>query len=163
MASKTELNALTMLRSIELTRDMETRHLRKLASIAQEIVFHEGEIIYRQGDKGKGLYLIQEGNVVIEMEIPGQDQVIMNDLGPSEFFGWSSLFPLEHKMAWTRASQSTRALMFEADLLRDACRLDHTLEYAIVRRAGRDMVHRIKATRHYLSKMVSQQVGIGAG
>ncbi|MCB0166893.1 MAG: cyclic nucleotide-binding domain-containing protein [Anaerolineae bacterium] len=163
MASKTELKALTMLRSIELTRDMETRHLRKLAAIAQEITFHEGEFIYRQGDKGKGLYLLQEGEVVIEMEVPGQNQVVMNYLGPGDFFGWSSLFPLEHKMAWTRALQSTRALMFEADSLRDACRLDHTLEYAIVRRAGRDMVNRIKATRHYLSRMVSQQIGIGAG
>lgn len=163
MASKTELRALTMLRSIELTRDMETRHLRKLASIAQEVAFHEGEIIYRQGDKGKAVYLIQEGEVAIEMDIPGQDQVVMNYLGPGDFFGWSSLFPLEHKMAWTRAFQSTRALMFDADSLRDACRLDHTLEYAIVRRAGRDMVNRIKATRHYLSRMISQQMGIGVG
>lgn len=163
MASKTELRALTMLRSIELTRDMETRHLRKLASIAQEITFHEGEIIYRQGDKGKAVYLIQEGKVAIEMDIPGQDQVVMNYLGPGEFFGWSSLFPLEHKMAWTRASQATQALMFDADALRDACRIDHTLEYVIVRRAGRDMVNRIKATRHYLSIMVSQQIGVEAG
>ncbi|MCB0193882.1 MAG: cyclic nucleotide-binding domain-containing protein [Anaerolineae bacterium] len=154
MASKTELKALTMLRSIELTRDMETKHLRKLASIAQETTFDRDQIIYRQGDKGKGLYLIQDGEIVIEMDIPGQSHVVLNKLRSGEFFGWSSLFPLERKMAWTRAVQPTCALVFESRLLQDACRLDHTLEFTIVRRAGRDMVERIKSTRHLLGKMI---------
>ena len=154
MATKTELKALTMLRSIELTRDMETKHLRKLASIAQEITFRPNEIIYRQGNKGRGLYLIQEGEIVIEMDIPDQGHVILNVLGPGQFFGWSSLFPLERKMAWTRAIQPTYALLFDARLVRDACRLDHTLEFAIVRRAGRSMVDRIKTIRHHLVRMI---------
>ncbi|MCB0208228.1 MAG: cyclic nucleotide-binding domain-containing protein [Anaerolineae bacterium] len=154
MASKTELKALTMLRSIELTRDMETKHLRKLASIAQETAFGGNEVIYRQGDKGKGLYLIQEGEIVIEMDIPGQPRVALNRLGSGQFFGWSSLFPIERKMAWTRAVQPTYALLFDARALQDACRLDHTLEFTIVRRAGRDMVERIKATRSLLGRMI---------
>lgn len=155
MASKTELKALTMLRSIELTRDMETRHLRKLAAIAREVTFDPNNIIYRQGDKGSGLYLIQEGEIVIEMDVAGDEYIILNRLGPGDFFGWSSLFPLERKMARTRVIRPTYALLFDARSLLDACRLDHTLEFAIVRRAGRDMVQRIKTTRYQLVKMIA--------
>jgi CRP-like cAMP-binding protein len=154
MASKTELKALKMLRSVALTRDMELEHLHKLASLATEVEFLESEIIYCRGDMGKAVYLIEEGQVVIETDIPGQGPVTLNILGPGQFFGWSSLFPPERKMASTRALVPTRAIAINARQLRAAWQMDHYLEYAIVRRAGRDMVNRIKATRQQLVDML---------
>lgn len=155
MTSKTELKALTLLRSTELTSDMETKHLRKLAAMATEVEFAEGEIIYSRGDLGKALYLIQDGEVIIETDIPGQGQVTLNVLGPGQFFGWSSLFPPERKMFCTRVIKPTQAIAINANQLRAAWQTDHDLEYAIVRRAGRDMARRIKATRQQLVDVVT--------
>jgi CRP-like cAMP-binding protein len=150
MTSEIELKALTMLRSVELTHNMETEHLRKLASMASEVEFSEGEIIYHQGDTGRAVYLIEEGEVVVDIAVPGQGQVTINTFGPGQFFGWSSLFPSERKMAWTRALKPTRAIAINASQVRVACRADHGLEYAIIRRAARDMIDRIKACRQQL-------------
>ncbi|HMQ53083.1 MAG TPA: cyclic nucleotide-binding domain-containing protein [Anaerolineae bacterium] len=151
MASQTELKALTMLRSIQLTHDMETRHLRKLASMAQEVQFEKDELIYRRGDRGRAVYLIQEGEVVIEMIAAGHGRIVLNTLQAGQFFGWSSLFPFERKMAWTRATKPTQALAFDAGQLLQACRTDHGFEYALTRRAGRDLTERITAARRQLS------------
>jgi len=151
MTSKVELKALTMLRSAELTRDMETQHLRKLASMVSEVEFPEGEVIYQKGDMGQAVYLIEEGQVVVEMAVPGQGQVTINTFGPGQFFGWSSLFPSERKMAWTRAVKPTRAIAINANRLKAACQFDHNLEYAIVRRAARAMAARILANRRGLT------------
>jgi CRP-like cAMP-binding protein len=156
MTSKTELKALTMLRSAELTHDMETKHLTEMAAIATEVKFEENEIIYRKGSRGQALYLIEEGEIVIETDVPGQGQIVMNRLGPGQFFGWSSLFPSERKMAWTRATKPTWVIAFNANRLQAACRADHELEYAIVRRAGRDMANRIRATRQQLIDMLAK-------
>ena len=147
MTYKVELKALTLLRSAELTRDMETKHLRKLASMASEVEFSAGEVIYQKGDMGRAVYLIEEGQVVVEMTVPGQGQVTINTFGPGQFFGWSSLFPSERKMAWTRAAKPTRAIAINASRLKAACQFDHNLEYAIVRRAARAMADRILANR----------------
>jgi CRP-like cAMP-binding protein len=160
MTSKVELKALTLLRSVKLTGDMETEHLRKLAAMAKEVEFSEGEIIYRRGDRGQALYLIQAGEVIIETDVPGQDPVTLNILGPGQFFGWSSLFPPEHKMAVTRAVKSTRAMAIDANQLRSAWRADHGFEYAIVRRAGRDMAARIKAIRQQLANILAIAGGV---
>ena len=81
--------------------------------------------------------------------------MVMNRLGPGQFFGWSSLFPLERKLGWTRAIQPTQVIAFNADRLRSIWRADHELEYAIVRRAGRDMANRIKATRQQLAEVLA--------
>lgn len=155
MTSKIELKALKMLRSVALTRDMELEHLHKLASLAREVEFLEGEIIYCRGDRGKAIYLIEEGEIIIETDVPGQGPVTLNILGPGQFFGWSSLFPPEQKMASTRALKPTRAIAINASQLRAAWQMDHFLEYAIIRRAGRDMVDRIKTTRQQLVNMLA--------
>ncbi len=150
MTSQIELKALTMLRSAELTQNMETEHLRKLAATAGEAEFSEGEIIYHKGQAGQAVYLIETGQIVIETDVPDQGRVIMNTLGPGQFFGWSALFPTERKMAWTRATQPTKTIVFNAKQLQTAWQTDHKLEYAVIRRAGRDMIERIKAIRQQL-------------
>jgi CRP-like cAMP-binding protein len=139
--------AFRILQSAELTRDMEMKHLGKLASMAYEMEFPEGEIIYRKGDTGQALYLIEEGQVVVEMEVPNLGQVTVNTFGPGQIFGWSSLFPSERKMGWTRATKPTRVLAINASRLRAAFQFDHNLEYAVVRRAARAMVDRVKDSR----------------
>lgn len=151
MTHRVELKALALLRSVELTRDMETKYLKKLASMASEVEFSEGEVIYQKGDMGRAVYLIEEGQVVVEMVVPGQGQISINTFGPGQFFGWSSLFPSERKMAWTRTTKPTRAIAINANRLRAACQFDHNLEYAIVRRAARAMVDRILANRRQLA------------
>ena len=154
MTTKFEFKVLTQLRETELMQGMEAKHLKKMASIATELRFESNEIIYQKGMVGTAIYLIVSGEVVIETLVPGQGQVVMNKLGPGKFFGWSSLFPAERKMAWTRATQPTRVYAFNAVQLRDAFQADHTFEYALVRRAGQAMIDRIKATRQHLTQML---------
>jgi CRP-like cAMP-binding protein len=139
--------ALRILQSAELTRDMEMKHLCKLASMTCEMEFPEGEIIYRRGDMGQALYLIEEGEVVVEIDIPNLGLVAVNTFGPGQIFGWSSLFPFERKIGWTRATKPTRVLAINAHRLRAAFQFDHNLEYAVVRRAARAMVDRVKDCR----------------
>ena len=154
MTSKFELQVLTLLRSVELTRTMDSKHLKILASVAQEKIFEADRLIYRRGDKGQAVYLIAEGEVVIEMEIPNYGLMVMNTLGPGDFFGWSSLFPSEHKMAWTRSTKQTRVIAFDAVKLREACAADHDLEYAVIRRAAESTANRIKYNRQSLIDML---------
>ena len=155
MTSKIELKALTLLRSSPITADMETKHLKKMASLAKEVEFSKGEIISRKGDLGQALYLIEAGEVVIETEVVGQGYVTTDRLGPDQFFGWSSLFPPARKLGQTRAVKSTRALAFYAEGVRSAMQADHNLEYSLVRRAGQTMVNRIKTMRQQLAELYS--------
>lgn len=157
MTSKFELKIITLLRSVELTQDMETDHLKKLAAIAREIKIEADRVIYRRGDAGQAVFLIEDGEVAIEMDIPGRGLTVMNRLGPGQFFGWSALFPSERKMAWTRTTKPTRAIAFDAADLRAVCRADHEFEYAIVRRAAESTANRIKLTRQQLSDLFTSE------
>jgi len=56
LMSRDELHIVTALRSNEFLHDLDTSNLKKLASIAAEVKFPEGEIIHRAGDLGEAIY-----------------------------------------------------------------------------------------------------------
>lgn len=152
MTSKTELRILTALRSMESLHDLESHHLKKLASIASEQHFSEGEIIYREGDVGQAIYLIQAGEVVIDMEVPDYGRATVLTVGPGQLFGWSSLFPPRRKTARARVTKPTLAIVINASRLRDLFQADHELEHAITQRVTEIVADRVKATRLQLVK-----------
>jgi CRP-like cAMP-binding protein len=150
MTTKDELRVLTVLRAAPFTQGMESKHIKKLASLAVEVKFRPDEVIFREGDEGRAIYLIQEGEVVVESHVAGHGQVTMLTLGPGELLGWSSLFPPRRKTSSARTIKPTWAIAIDADQLQEAFHTDHELETAVIRRVADVIANRLKATRRHL-------------
>lgn len=150
---------LKALQSMEFVRDFETQHLEKLASIATEVAFSEGEVIFREGDVGELVYLIREGRVALEIRMPGRGRVSLLTVGPGELLGWSSMFPGRHKTAGARAVRPTRAIAISAAQLWEICEADHDLGYPIMWRVAEVIAGRLAATRLQLLDMFGPSSG----
>ncbi len=156
MTSQSELRALTLIRSTEIMGDMETEQLKKIAAAASEVEFSGDEVVYDEGELGKAVYIIRSGQVVVEMNVPGQGYITIHTLGPGQLFGWSSLFPSQRKGARARTIKPTRAIAINANQLRAAWQTDHALENAIIQRTARVMIDRIKSTRQQLVNALAE-------
>ena len=110
-----ELTHLEILRELELFNELKEPQLRKLAHIAEDVQFETDEIIYREGDLGKGIFVIQEGEVIIEMLLPEHGPVVLYTLKPGQLFGWSSLLLGRRKRARARTAIPTRVIFIDAD------------------------------------------------
>ncbi|MBN1217393.1 MAG: cyclic nucleotide-binding domain-containing protein [Anaerolineae bacterium] len=151
MATRAEFEMVTALRSMDFFHDMEPIHLKKLASIATETEFAAGDIIYKEGDLNKSMYLVQEGEVVIEMQTADQKAyATVLVVGPRQLFGWSSLFPGQRKRARARAIKKTRAFILDGDRLNHIFQTDHKLENAVMRRMIQLVGERVYVTRQQL-------------
>jgi CRP-like cAMP-binding protein len=140
---------------MDLIQDLETPYLKKLTSIATEAEFEEDEIVYREGEVGKAIYLIESGEVAIEMEVPDYGSVTVYKVGPGQLFGWSSLFPPRRKKARARVLKPTQAIVIDADKLRNLFRLDQGLEYAMMGCITQIVVDRMHATRLKLLEVLA--------
>jgi CRP-like cAMP-binding protein len=60
------------LRSVEVFGDVAGEDLASIAEVSEEVSFHAGEAIVRQGEPGDGLYVIVDGGVSIIVEGSGQ-------------------------------------------------------------------------------------------
>jgi CRP-like cAMP-binding protein len=146
LISRDHLRILTELRQFEFMKDMETTHLKKLASIASIIEFPKEKIIHEAGDLGKAIYLINEGQVNIEIDVPDHPTVTVLTVGPRQMFGLSSLFPPQRKKGRARVVRTMQAVVIYATDLRSLFRADHDLERAFFERTTRIINERIKAT-----------------
>ncbi|MCB0193975.1 MAG: cyclic nucleotide-binding domain-containing protein [Anaerolineae bacterium] len=144
MNSQTILMAL---QEAQFTRTLKQAHLEKLASMAFEVTYREGEILYGEGDLGDVIYIIEQGHVAVETHLPDQGRVTMLTIGPGQLLGWSAFFPDKRKTAGSRALTNVRAVAISTPQLREACQHDYEFGYAIAVRIADLIAERLKSTR----------------
>jgi CRP/FNR family transcriptional regulator, cyclic AMP receptor protein len=102
---------------LALFEGMPRRHLRYLSRMFHRREFEAGESIFRQGDIGSGMYLIQSGRVRIlaEDHLRGETQLAI--LEPGQVFGEMALFDHSPRSA-SAVAQGGCVLygLFEGDL-----------------------------------------------
>ena len=132
---------------LAFTAGFERSQLERLAEIASPVRWSAGEIIYREGDPGSPVYLVEEGLVALELVVPGREPVTIQTIGSGEIFGWSSLFYQRPKTSAARALTPSRAQALDAARLRALCDGDPVFGYALTRRVLQVVSERLKATR----------------
>jgi CRP/FNR family transcriptional regulator, cyclic AMP receptor protein len=147
----------TRLKSLAFTQDFTPDQLDRLAELTTPVHWRTNEVIFRSGEVGGfALYLVEEGRVGIELDVPGRGRKIILTVGKGEVFGWSSIFDLRPKTATAHALAPTKALALDAAKLRALCDADPRLGYALTRRLLQAVSERLKATRDQLLDLLSQ-------
>lgn len=90
--------------------------MEKLSELAAKIgvTFREGETVFRQGDEGSTMYIIQEGSVVIIREKDGVGTVVAR-LKPGEFFGEMALVDQGPRSATVKTIEKTTLVPITRD------------------------------------------------
>ena len=84
------------LRENVLFRTLSEREHKFLSTMVYERVYDPGEPIFRQGDRGFGLYIIAKGTVAIRTQGEGSEQILVTKLTRGSFFGELSLLEMEN-------------------------------------------------------------------
>jgi CRP/FNR family transcriptional regulator, dissimilatory nitrate respiration regulator len=80
------------LKTIPLFSGLPIEHLEKISSIASTSKFDKGEMIFHEGDKGNGFYMVEKGKVkVFKLSFEGKEQ-ILHIYGPGNTFGEVPVF-----------------------------------------------------------------------
>jgi CRP-like cAMP-binding protein len=109
--------------------------------------YAKGEIIFRQGDTGDCMYVIQKGEVEAIAEADGRE-VRLRTMGRNEFFGEMALFEKETRTATIRTTKATRVLTIDKKNFLGGIHEDPSLAFRIVQ----TMSHRIRDLTERLAK-----------
>ncbi len=99
-------------------------------------VYQDGEVIVRQGEVGDCMYVIQEGQVEVVLEMDGEE-VRLALRGEGEFFGEMAIFEHEVRMATVRALGQARVLTIDKKNFLRRIHKDPSLAYRIVQTMSR--------------------------
>lgn len=120
----------------EFFRGLSPAHIELLANSAMEIEFEAGQYLLTQGDPANRFFVILEGRVAIETDVPEHSRIPVGVLGPGDEVGWSWLFPPHLLQLSARAIEPTKALFFYAVRIHQNCEQDNQFGYEIMKRSG---------------------------
>jgi len=119
----------------------------RCASLRQ---FDAGQEIFREGGEADHFYLIERGQVVLEVFAPGRGMVTIQAVEPGEALGWSWLFPPYQWHFSATATKRTKAIAFAAESLRDSAQKNQEFCYELVVRLARVLAGRLEDVRSRL-------------
>jgi len=137
----------TRLGRLAFTQGFTGEQLDRLAGLTTPIRWESDAVIFREGDVGDALYVVEEGRVAIELSLPGRGRTTILTVGRGQVFGWSGVFYERPKTSSARAVVASAALAMDGPRLRAVCDADPQLGYVLTRRLLETVSERLKATR----------------
>lgn len=138
---------------LELNQDQFNR----LAGITSFIELDSGELLFNEGDREDFMYILLEGQVVLEIEVPTRGQVPFYIAEVLDVIGWSSLTPVvRQRITSARTSQPSLLVAIQSKLLEQMCEEDHELGYIVMRRVANVVANRMLTIRLCLMEIIAQ-------
>lgn len=130
--------------------------LRRLAAHVQTQGYPPGHVLFREGATADRFFLLRQGLVRLDIDVPGGGLVPIETLAADAALGCSWLFaPFEWKLS-AIAVKRTKVLVFDAAVLRTLMAADPVLGYELMRRFASVMYDRLQVTRLRLSQETAE-------
>lgn len=110
------------LREVLLFKDIAEGEEAAVWARLEERRLRRGDVLFREGDTGKELFIIRSGTVIVSKHVKGRVEQVLARLGAGDFFGEMSLFDDQPRSATIQAE--TETIMYGLD----RSSLDHLIE-----------------------------------
>jgi CRP/FNR family cyclic AMP-dependent transcriptional regulator len=108
--------------------------------------FEAGAILFREGDAGEALYVIQVGRVRLTKLIDGQ-HTILAELGPGDFLGELAMMAGRPQNTSARALEATRCLVIDGSALEELVAASPEVAVRLVQELGRRLYYTMDLLR----------------
>ena len=129
--------------------------IRQLSPTEFERTCHDGELIVREGESGREMFVIQEGGVRVFKQAHDRE-ITLATLQRGDFFGEMSLLEDEARDASAAAIGPTRVLVIQPGGLLLRIRRDPTFAYEMLHR----MSHRVRELNAWLIELLERDSAI---
>lgn len=136
--------------------EFRPEHVARLAALAERVHFDTDQVIFHEGDDYSVFYLLGDGMVALELEVPGQ-VLRVQTLHAGDELDWSAVLPHAGKHFQARALAPVTALAFEGEQLLASFKADPEFGLAFMLRLMGVVSERLRATRVQLLDMYSPE------
>lgn len=116
--------------------------------------FSKGTILFREGEPGREMYIIQKGKVQVRKRV-GQTEKVLAELGEGEFFGEMALLLGAARSATVEVIEESRILVVQPDAFESL--LKSNIEIAL--KMLKKMAGRLLAIDQYFEYVLLEEKG----
>jgi CRP-like cAMP-binding protein len=96
---------------VELFADLDKDALERIAKSCVIREFKAGDVIVRENEVGVAFYIIDQGRIEVVKHLGTEQEQVLAEMRPGEFFGEMALFDNHVRSASIRAREDTRCLV----------------------------------------------------
>jgi CRP-like cAMP-binding protein len=146
------------LEDIDLLQEFSPLYRKQLASLATSKIFLPGSCIFQEGDHERYVYVVAEGQVILDIKVPSIGVVRVHQIGPGELLGWSPILGRGWMTATARALTPCRLIAFDAEQLRALAECETRFGMEFFRSMASALADRLRATRLQLPDPRQHQI-----
>jgi CRP-like cAMP-binding protein len=119
------------------------------------VVLGPGEVVFREGDTGRELYVLLQGEMEVVKQSKSQRESRVAIFGPGDWFGEMSILDIMPRSATIRALAPSRLLKLSAGDLDALYRRDVKAYAIIVLNIAREMSRRLRVADGILAEVLA--------
>jgi CRP-like cAMP-binding protein len=134
-----------VLREFKIFDELNDRELETVAKIAKTETLGVGARLTEAGAPANRLYLIKEGSVTLFVSGAAGKEVPVEDLGPGEVIGWSTLTGPYVYTASSECTKPSTLIVLNGSRLRDLFEANNHVGYRVLKGIGSIVSRRMTA------------------
>jgi CRP-like cAMP-binding protein len=138
---------LDMLADIDFLRGLVPDYLQHIARLGRLQEYDAGSVHFREGEACDRVFLVTEGEVSLEIEVPGRGARPIRTARAGELVGWSPVIGVGAMTATARAVSRCRLIALDVGSLLALCRHHPDFGMEFVRRTAVVLARRLHETR----------------
>ena len=133
------------LREFKIFEELNERELESVAKIAKTETLGPGARLTELGAPASRLYLVKEGVVDVAVPGPGEKEVVVDQVGPGDVIGWSTLTgPYLYTASCSCADRCT-LIVLNGSRMRELFEMNNHIGYRVLKGMGSVISRRVTA------------------
>jgi len=124
------------LREFKLFQELNDRELEVIAKVARKEELGQGAYLTRTGAPANTLYLIRSGTVTVLATGPDGRDIAVDELGPGQIIGWSTLTGPYIFTASTVTKEKCNLIVINGNRLREIFEINNHIGYRVLKGVG---------------------------
>jgi CRP-like cAMP-binding protein len=141
---------LEMLEEVDFLKGILPEYRGMIAGLGELKEAPPNTVLFQEGMEAHSVYLVLEGDVALEMYVPGEGAVVIQAAGAGELVGWSPALRLGPVTATARTRSRCRLVGLNVGRLLNLFQTAPHFGMEFLRRAAATMARRLSATRRRL-------------
>ena len=142
------------LREVRLFQNLSHDEIQQLLDASEEVAYAEGQSIFDEGEKGRALYVVIDGNVRITLAAPSMAETELVMVEPRGVFGESSFFHRSVHHATAHCLTPVRVIRLRRSKYRELLKNDTLAALKLAANAADLLGERLQQTDEWIERML---------
>ena len=149
---------LDLLKQAQIFAGLEQEELEAVAEICSELSFKFGHRIFKEGERGNRLYIVQEGEIRISREVPGSGEEALTVLKPGACFGEMAVFDRSERSTDAYANVDCKLVTITRADFEILVDFNRDLAYKVLWNVVRMLCERLRVTNDNLRSFLAMSM-----